>query len=54
MSFNQNFKDSYVKLSAEAVFLDADTVLETENSVIQKTLASLLTGKKSNSYLKMD
>ncbi len=49
MSFNQNFKDSYVKLSAEAVFLDADTVLETENSVIQKTLASLLTGKKSNS-----
>lgn len=46
MSFNPNFKDTYVDLSGEFVFLDKSTVVESENPVIRETLSSLLVGEK--------
>ena len=47
MSFNENFKDTYVKLSGETVLIDASTALESENAIIRKELSSLLCGEKS-------
>ncbi len=42
MSFNPNYKDTYVDLSGEKVFLGKKTLLETENPVIRKLLSPLL------------
>ena len=47
MSFNENFKDTYVKLSGETVLIDASTALESENPIIRKEISSLLCGEKS-------
>lgn len=41
MSVNPNFKDTYVRLSDKTVSVDSNTVLESENSVIQKILSPL-------------
>ena len=41
MSLNPNFKDTYVSLCGETVFINSNTRLESENPVIQKTLAPL-------------
>ena len=46
MSLNENFKDTYVALNGDVVFIDAKTNLESENAVIGKTLSSLLSGEK--------
>ena len=42
MSLKQNFKDTYVRLSDKTVWVDSNTVLESENPVIQSILSPLL------------
>ena len=46
MNFNENFKDTYVALNGDVVFIDAKTKLESENAVICDRLSRLLSGKK--------
>ena len=46
MSLNENFKDTYVALNGETVFIDSKTKLESENSVIRDQLSRLLSGEK--------
>lgn len=41
MSLNPNFKDTYVKLSKNTVFVSTDTALDTKDPVIRKTLSPL-------------
>ena len=44
--FHENFKDTYVALSGEARYLDASTIIDTENEVILKKLSPLCKGEK--------
>ena len=46
MSFDPNFKDTYVSLSGDTVLLDASTAVESASPVIAKLLSPLLCGKK--------
>ena len=46
MSFNENFKDTYVALNGDVVFIDSKTKLESENAVIREKLSPLLSGEK--------
>ena len=46
MSFNPNFKDTYVSLSEDKVLLDQNTVIDSKNSVVLRTLSPLLVGEK--------
>ena len=48
MYFNPNYKDTYVKLDGETVFLDASTKIVTDNFVIREELSMLLLGEKQN------
>ena len=47
MSFNENFKDTYVALNGDVVFIDASTKLESENAVISDQLSRFLVGERS-------
>jgi len=46
MNFDPSFKDSYVSLSGGTVLLDSNTVIESQNAVVLKTLSPLLVGEK--------
>ena len=46
MHFDPSFKDSYVSLSGGTVLLDSNTVIESQNAVVLKTLSPLLVGEK--------
>jgi len=49
MSLNPNFKDTYVNLSENTVYLDSNTALNSDNTVIQGILSPLLTHSVDNS-----
>ncbi len=48
MSFDLNFKDTYVKLDGEPVLLDSSTAVESKNPVVIKTLSPLLVGENGD------
>ena len=41
MSYNPNYKDTYVHLSGKTVYMDSKTVVESDNLVMQGILSSL-------------